>query len=285
MVIGYTLYDNRLTPAASSDTTSGVRVVTCLLLTLALVAATPSGIRGSGDPPVRHLDRATFEDKVRGGWAGQMVGVSFGAPTEFHSNGKIIEGDLPAVGARPRLQRHRPGRPLRRDDVCRGHGSRRPARDDGAIWRGVQDVEVRAVARQRGRAPAAEPRHPRAALGRSALQPARQRHRLPDRVRLHRPDDAGAAACCPGFLSARRPRDELGRRPVRRHLHHEHVCGRLLRHRSAARRRGRPRGAAAEEQLRGGDPRRARVARRAPGRLEVRVADARREVGQERRVS
>jgi hypothetical protein len=72
-----------------------VRVVTCLLLTLALVAATPSGIRGSGDPPVRHLDRATFEDKVRGGWAGQMVGVSFGAPTEFHSNGKIIEGDLP----------------------------------------------------------------------------------------------------------------------------------------------------------------------------------------------
>ena len=37
-----------------------------------------------------------MEDKVRGGWAGQMVGVSFGAPTEFHSNGKIIEGDLPA---------------------------------------------------------------------------------------------------------------------------------------------------------------------------------------------
>jgi hypothetical protein len=33
---------------------------------------------------------------VRGGWAGQMIGVSFGAPTEFKSNGKIIEGDLPA---------------------------------------------------------------------------------------------------------------------------------------------------------------------------------------------
>jgi hypothetical protein len=46
-------------------------------------------------PNARHLSRAAFEDKVRGGWAGQMIGVSFGAPTEFHSNGKIIEGDLP----------------------------------------------------------------------------------------------------------------------------------------------------------------------------------------------
>jgi hypothetical protein len=44
---------------------------------------------------VRTISRQAFEDKVRGGWAGQMIGVSFGAPTEFSSNGKIIEGDLP----------------------------------------------------------------------------------------------------------------------------------------------------------------------------------------------
>jgi hypothetical protein len=42
----------------------------------------------------RRLSRATLEDKVRGGWAGQMIGVSYGAPTEFRSNGKIIEGNL-----------------------------------------------------------------------------------------------------------------------------------------------------------------------------------------------
>ena len=42
----------------------------------------------------RHLSRATLEDKIRGGWAGQMIGVSYGAPTEFRSNGKIIEGNL-----------------------------------------------------------------------------------------------------------------------------------------------------------------------------------------------
>jgi hypothetical protein len=40
------------------------------------------------------MSRAVLEDKVRGGWAGQMIGVAFGAPTEFRSNGKILEGEL-----------------------------------------------------------------------------------------------------------------------------------------------------------------------------------------------
>ena len=31
----------------------------------------------------RRLSRTTLEDKVRGGWAGQMIGVAYGAPTEF----------------------------------------------------------------------------------------------------------------------------------------------------------------------------------------------------------
>jgi hypothetical protein len=45
-------------------------------------------------PELRHLSRATLEDKIRGGWAGQMIGVSYGAPTEFKSNAKILEGEL-----------------------------------------------------------------------------------------------------------------------------------------------------------------------------------------------
>jgi hypothetical protein len=37
-----------------------------------------------------------LEDKIRGGWAGQMIGVSFGAPTEFRFLGEIIpEEELP----------------------------------------------------------------------------------------------------------------------------------------------------------------------------------------------
>lgn len=42
----------------------------------------------------RSLTRQILEDKIRGGWAGQMIGVSFGAPTEFKSNGKLIEGEI-----------------------------------------------------------------------------------------------------------------------------------------------------------------------------------------------
>src|SRR3954462_4419570 len=43
---------------------------------------------------LRRLSRAALEDRIRGGWAGQMIGVSYGAPTEFRSNGAIVEGNL-----------------------------------------------------------------------------------------------------------------------------------------------------------------------------------------------
>ena len=42
----------------------------------------------------RRLSLSILKDKIKGGWAGQMIGVSFGAPTEFRFNGRIIEGDL-----------------------------------------------------------------------------------------------------------------------------------------------------------------------------------------------
>jgi hypothetical protein len=48
--------------------------------------------RTTGEP--RRLSRATLADKIRGGWAGQMIGVSYGAPTEFRAQGKILEGEL-----------------------------------------------------------------------------------------------------------------------------------------------------------------------------------------------
>lgn len=42
----------------------------------------------------RTITRAALLDKIRGGWAGQMIGVSYGAPTEFRSNGAILEEAL-----------------------------------------------------------------------------------------------------------------------------------------------------------------------------------------------
>ena len=38
---------------------------------------------------------AGLRDKIAGGWAGQMIGVSYGAPTEFRTRAAINEGELP----------------------------------------------------------------------------------------------------------------------------------------------------------------------------------------------
>ncbi|HOA75635.1 MAG TPA: ADP-ribosylglycohydrolase family protein [Phycisphaerae bacterium] len=42
----------------------------------------------------RTLPKKVYLDKLRGGWVGQMVGVSYGAPYEFRSPGKIDEGEI-----------------------------------------------------------------------------------------------------------------------------------------------------------------------------------------------
>jgi hypothetical protein len=49
----------------------------------------------SAQTELRHMSRATLDDKIRGGWAGQMIGVSYGAATEFKAMGEIIEWELP----------------------------------------------------------------------------------------------------------------------------------------------------------------------------------------------
>ena len=43
----------------------------------------------------REIPLADLRDKIEGGWAGQMIGVSYGAPTEFRSQAKINESELP----------------------------------------------------------------------------------------------------------------------------------------------------------------------------------------------
>ncbi len=40
------------------------------------------------------LTTEALRDKIRGGWAGQMIGVSYGAATEFRFKGRIIEGEI-----------------------------------------------------------------------------------------------------------------------------------------------------------------------------------------------
>ncbi len=62
------------------------------LVLFVLLSAVLSLSAGAQDQ--RRISLASLEDKIRGGWAGQMIGVAYGAPTEFRSNGRINEAEL-----------------------------------------------------------------------------------------------------------------------------------------------------------------------------------------------
>ena len=40
---------------------------------------------------VRVIKAETLKDKIAGGWAGKMIGVTYGAPTEFRRQEKIFD--------------------------------------------------------------------------------------------------------------------------------------------------------------------------------------------------
>lgn len=51
----------------------------------------------TGASPERTITVAELRDKIAGGWAGQMIGVSYGAPTEFRAQGRLLEDkEIPA---------------------------------------------------------------------------------------------------------------------------------------------------------------------------------------------
>ena len=65
-----------------------VLIFILLLLVVGLLAIAQTG-------SLREISLAELRDRIAGGWAGQMIGVSFGAPTEFRARGKILETELP----------------------------------------------------------------------------------------------------------------------------------------------------------------------------------------------
>ncbi|HYO80954.1 MAG TPA: ADP-ribosylglycohydrolase family protein [Bryobacteraceae bacterium] len=62
----------------------------------ALIAALIVVLGAADSGEARRIPLAELRDRIEGGWAGQMIGVSFGAPTEFRYKEQIIEGPLPA---------------------------------------------------------------------------------------------------------------------------------------------------------------------------------------------
>jgi hypothetical protein len=65
----------------------------CAFAALAVALTLP--LQARSKPETRRLPLAELRDRIAGGWAGQMIGVSFGAPTEFRFLAKMNEGDLP----------------------------------------------------------------------------------------------------------------------------------------------------------------------------------------------
>ncbi len=62
-----------------------------LLVLLVTLTTTPASGRRAPDT----ISLADLKDRIEGGWAGQMIGVSFGAPTEFRYLEKTIDEPLP----------------------------------------------------------------------------------------------------------------------------------------------------------------------------------------------
>ena len=71
------------------------RVSRSVVVVVALAALTYCA--ASLAPDEKRISLADLQDKIEGGWAGQMIGVAFGYPTEFNFNEQIIPEDkLPA---------------------------------------------------------------------------------------------------------------------------------------------------------------------------------------------
>jgi hypothetical protein len=67
-------------------------------LLFSLIALSMSMPLQAGSDNVRRLPVATYREKMRAGWLGQMFGVAYGYPTEFRFLGRIIpESALPAM--------------------------------------------------------------------------------------------------------------------------------------------------------------------------------------------
>src|SRR5687768_11288164 len=68
-----------------------IRTPARALLSLLLIGLSAVSVDAA---ETRSVPMDQFRDRLRGGWAGQMIGVSFGSIYEFQSNGKPITGPL-----------------------------------------------------------------------------------------------------------------------------------------------------------------------------------------------
>src|SRR5512135_131543 len=62
-----------------------------LILTVALAVGPATGSEGPAAGKRLTLSLDALRDKIKGGWAGQTIGCTYGGPTEFRFQGTIIQ--------------------------------------------------------------------------------------------------------------------------------------------------------------------------------------------------
>src|SRR4051812_21156972 len=75
-------------------------VISFVVIAVVLQQCTPSRDHAeskatSTPKEMLNIPLEVMRDKIKGGWAGQTIGVTFGGPTEFRFNGTIIQDYQP----------------------------------------------------------------------------------------------------------------------------------------------------------------------------------------------
>jgi hypothetical protein len=88
-----TIDEKRIDSREEIMTSRFVRSATVLAICSVLAACGQATESSTEDGDFRRLPVSEYVDKMKGGWVGQMVGVGWGAPTEFRWRGEIIPED------------------------------------------------------------------------------------------------------------------------------------------------------------------------------------------------
>ncbi|MDE6704259.1 MAG: ADP-ribosylglycohydrolase family protein [Muribaculaceae bacterium] len=95
-----------------------VSTLISVAISISMLTSCSSENYPSGLPKEVKMDRAVLYDKIKGAWAGQTIGVSYGGPTEFKYQGRIIPDSVTIEwGADDCIKKWMDGFPGLYDDV------------------------------------------------------------------------------------------------------------------------------------------------------------------------